>query len=383
MKNEQQRSPSKSSRTDDALKPDGARAASRTHGGGPPPLKWLAWEITAQCNLSCIHCRSSSTSHAPAGIFNPDRARAFLDDLAGFASPVVVVTGGEPLLREDLPDILAYGTAKGFRMCVATNGTLLSDAWCEKLKASGVKIVSLSLDGASAAVHDDFRKQEGAFDGALRGIEFLRRHEIPFLINSSFTQRNADDVEATYRLAKRLGATAWYMFMVVPVGRGKEITAELMDPDRYRELLRWHLEMERREEEILVRPTCAPQYYRLIAEAEARGEPIKRRSLSFSTGGAKGCVAGQTIAMVDAAGHVKPCSYFPLSAGNITEQPFEQIWRESALLAELRDPSQYRGICGRCPHLQTCGGCRVRAYFAHGTYMGQDPICLQAFGSPI
>jgi len=352
-------------------------------GGAKWELKWIAWEITPRCNLNCVHCRSASTLNAPEGIFTFERACAFLDGIARFASPVVVLTGGEPLLRDDLPGIAARGTKKGFRMCVATNGTLLDDSWAEALKEAGVRIFSLSLDGASAAVHDDFRRQEGAFEGTLRGIECLKRNGLPFLINSSFTNRNAGDVEATYRLAKELGAKAWYMFSVVPAGRGEELTAELIPPERYRELLEWHLEMERKETEILVRPTCAPQYYRLLAEAEARGEPVQRRSLSFSTGGAKGCVAGQTIAMVDAYGNVKPCSYFPLSAGNVERESFEKIWRESKLLEDLRDMTRYKGVCGRCPHLGTCGGCRVRAFFAHGDYMGQDPICIPAFGSPL
>jgi AdoMet-dependent heme synthase len=349
----------------------------------PPELKWLAWEVTTRCNLRCIHCRSWAGAEGSAGIFTLERARAFLDDVATFATPVIVLTGGEPLLRDDLDDIVACGTAKGFRMCVATNGTLLDDGWCERLARAGVKIVSLSLDGATAAVHDDFRKQEGAFEGAVRGIGCLTRHRIPFLVNSSFTQRNVADVEATYTLAKKLGAKAWYMFAVLPAGRGEEIANELIPPERYRELLAWHLAMERKEDEILVRPTCAPQYYRLIAEAEARGEPVRRRSLSFSPGGGKGCVAGQSIALVDAHGNVKPCSYFPLSAGNVAERSFARIWKESKLLLELRDPKQYRGVCGVCPHVTVCGGCRVRAYFAHEDYLGQDPICLAAFGSPL
>ena len=348
----------------------------------PWPLRWLAWEITRRCNLTCVHCRCSADATASEGVFTLARAREFLDDLARFASPVVVLTGGEPLLRADLPEIMAHGTAKGFRMCMATNGTLLDDAWCEALVAAGVKIVSLSLDGASASVHDAFRAQAGAFDGALRGIRHLAAHGIPFLINSSFTQRNLADVQATYRLAKALGAKAWYMFAVVPAGRGEDITAELLTPAQYRELLAWHLAMEREEDEMLVRPTCAPQYYRLCAEAQARGEPIARRTLTFSPGGAKGCLAGQTIALVDAEGDVKPCSYFPEAAGNVCRQPLETIWKTSPLLARLRDASSYKGLCGRCAHLSVCGGCRVRARWAHDDCLGQDPICLPAFGAP-
>ncbi len=347
----------------------------------------MAWEVTARCNLHCIHCRAAAGSDIPEGIFTLERARAFLDHIAEFASPVIVLTGGEPLLHAHLPEIMAHGTSKGFRMCLATNGTLLTGKVCGRLIDAGVKMVSLSLDGATASVHDDFRQQEGAFEGAMQGISCLKRNGIPFLINSSFTQRNLSDVESTFELAKRLGAKAWYMFCVVPVGRGEEITAELLSPEQYRDLLNWHIEMERREEEnggtILVRPTCAPQYYRLIAEAQAAGRPVARRSLSFSTGGAKGCVAGQSIVLIEASGDVKPCSYFPEAAGTILTTPFQEIWSDAELFRKLRDPASYTGVCGKCPHLSVCGGCRVRAHFAGNGFFGQDPLCLKAFGSPL
>jgi len=345
-------------------------------------LKWLAWEVSARCNLRCVHCRCGAAQDGGEGIFTLPRARTLLDDIARFASPAIVLTGGEPLLRDDLHELIAHGTAKGFRMCVATNGTLLDDARCAQLAAAGVKIVSLSLDGASAAVHDDFRRQPGAFEGALRGIECLKRRGIPFLINSSFTQRNLGDVRAAYALAKRLGAAAWYMFCVVPVGRGEDIAAELLTPDQYRELLQWHLAMERDEKEMLVRPTCMPQYYRLRAEAEARGEKLAHRSLSFSTGGAKGCVAGQSIALITASGDVKPCSYFPEAAGNLASRGIEEIWNGAPLLARLRDFASYKGMCGRCAYLHECGGCRVRSLYAHGDALCQDPVCIPAFGPP-
>lgn len=345
-------------------------------------LKWLAWEITPRCNLNCVHCRSAAGKGGPPGIFTRERALDFLDQLAGLASPVVVMTGGEPLLREDLFEIMGYGTEKGFRMCMATNGTLLDDGICQSLKKAGIRMVSLSLDGATAAMHDDFRQQAGAFDGTLRGIEALKRHDIPFLINSSFTQRNMGDVEPAYRLAKKLGAKAWYMFIVVPVGRGKEIQSELLTPAQYRDLLQWHIAMEREEDDMLVRPTCAPQYYRLLVEAEDAGDPLDRRSLSFSTGGAKGCIAGQSIALVDAFGDVKPCSYFPEPAGNLNDQSLAEIWHDAKLFKDLRNFTGYGGVCGRCRHVTVCGGCRVRSYYVNGDFLGQDPLCIPAFGKP-
>ena len=217
-------------------------------------------------------------------------------------------------------------------MCMATNGTLIDDAVCEKMKAAQLRMVSLSLDGSTAAIHDDFRSMPGAFDGTLRGVAFLKKHGIPFLINSSFTKRNQADIANVMRLAKSLGATAWYMFMIVPTGRGEDIMSELISKEDYEEILKWHYEMEKGESELLVRPTCAPHYYRIVPQmAKAEGVKFQRRSLTFSTGGGKGCIAAQSICLIDAFGEVKPCSYFPVSAGNVKKTPFREIWEKSPL----------------------------------------------------
>ena len=342
-------------------------------------LKWVAFELTGQCNLRCIHCRSFGSDSGREEISRA-HARFVLADLAQLSKPVVVLTGGEPLLRSDVFDLLQCGTELGLRMCLATNGTLLDDSVCIRLKESGVKIVAVSLDGASAQVHNSFRNQSGAFEGAIRGIEFLKKHGIEFLVNSSFTKRNRQSIESTYKLAKELTATAWYMFIVVPTGRAKEIQEELIGGKDYEDILLWHYETEKNEQDILMRPTCAPQYYRLIAERARRGEKFERRTLKFSTGGAKGCMCGQNIAMIGKSGDVFGCSYLPVSAGNVTQMPFSKIWNESYVLRTLRD-SESLQVCGRCEYRDVCGGCRVRAYFLKGDITAKDPICTYSPGS--
>jgi heme b synthase len=337
--------------------------------------KWIAWEVTGRCNLKCIHCRASAAMDAEVGP-TLEQATAFLDDVKSFADPVVVVSGGEPLLREDVFDIVKYGTDLGLRMCMATNGTLVTDEVCERLKEVGIKMVSLSLDGASAEVHDNFRDQEGAFDGVMKASELFNKHDIKFLINSSFTKRNQDEIPKVYELAKSLGATAWYMFMIVPTGRGKEIMDELISKEDYEKLLEWHYEMEKEEKDILVRPTCAPMYYRIFRQkAREEGFDFKHRSLKFSTGGSKGCLAGQLIALITATGEVQPCSYFPKSAGNVYKQSFKDIWENSELLKDVRDFKKYKGKCGECEYISVCGGCRARAYTMDGDYLGEEPFC--------
>jgi heme b synthase len=340
-------------------------------------VKWIAWEITRRCNLNCVHCRSSSELEAKE---HPDfslaEAKRVLDDIGSYAKPVIVLSGGEPLLRQDVFDIASYGTAKNLRMCLATNGTLVTDHICKKIKESGIRMVSLSLDGSNAAVHDNFRNQPGAFDGTINAAALFRKNGIPFLLNSSFTKRNEAEIPKVYELAKKIGATAWYMFMIVPTGRGHDIMDELISAEHYEEILDWHYQMEKQEDELLVRPTCAPHYYRIILQkSKQEGEKFKRRSLKFSTGGSKGCLAGQLICLIDVDGEVLPCSYFPKSAGNIRKQSFKDIWENSELFKELRNFKLYKGSCGRCEYLNVCGGCRARSYSMTGDYLGEEPFC--------
>jgi heme b synthase len=339
--------------------------------------KWIAWEITRRCNLRCIHCRSSSGIEVKEHPdFSTQEAFRIIDDIISYAKPVIVLSGGEPLLRKDVFEIAGYGTERGLRICLATNGTLVNDDICEKIKVSGIKIVSLSLDGSEETVHDDFRNQKGAFAGTIHAAQLFREHGIEFIINSSFTKRNQEEIPKTYKLAKELGATAWYMFMIVPTGRGEEIMNELISKEDYEEVLEWHYQMEKNEKEMLVRPTCAPHYYRIVLQkSKEEGTKFERRTLKFSTGGAKGCIAGQLIALINVDGDVLPCSYFPKPAGNIKVQSFKDIWENSELFKELRNFKRYKGKCGSCEYVSVCGGCRARAYSVYGDYLEEEPFC--------
>jgi radical SAM protein with 4Fe4S-binding SPASM domain len=227
-------------------------------------------------------------------------------------------------------------------------------------------------------VHDDFRNMEGAFEGTMRAAALFKKHGIEFIINSSFTKRNQEHIKDVYKLAKGLGATAWYMFMIVPTGRGDDLMEELISAEDYEEILDWHYDMEHDEDTMLVRPTCAPHYYRIVLQknkGREGDEKLKRRTLKFSTGGSKGCIAGQLICLIDVDGNVLPCSYFPKAAGNIREQSFKDIWENSPLFKDMRDFKSYKGRCGSCEFVGVCGGCRARAYAIHGDYMAEEPFC--------
>jgi len=308
--------------------------------------------------------------------FSTSEAFRIIDDIVSYAKPVVVLSGGEPLVRQDVFEIARHGTDKGLRMCLATNGTLVNEEICGKIKNSGIRIVSLSLDGSTETVHDDFRSQKGAFSGTINAARLFEQHGIEFIINSSFTKRNQEDIPKVYKLAKELGATAWYMFMIVPTGRGEEIMDELISKEDYEEILDWHYQMEKDEKNMLVRPTCAPHYYRVVLQkSKEEGSKFEKRTLKFSTGGAKGCIAGQLICLIDVDGNVLPCSYFPKPAGNVMQQSFKDIWENSELFKELRDFKSYKGRCGSCEYITVCGGCRARAYSIHGDYLEEEPFC--------
>ena len=338
--------------------------------------KWIAWETTRRCNLNCVHCRCSSDMEAALGDFTTEDAYQMINDICEVSQPVMVLSGGEPLLRPDIFDIAKYGTSKGLRMCIATNGMLVTDEICEKMKDADIKMVSLSLDGPSAEVHDNFRQVEGAFEGVQRAAGLFNKHGQKFLINSSITRRNQSCIADTFTVAKNLGTTAWYMFMIVPTGRGEDIMDELISTEDYEEILSWHYEQEKNEDEILMRPTCAPHYYRIVPQkSKEEGVKFERRSLTFSTGGGKGCIAAQSICLIDCFGDVKPCSYFPLSAGNIKKEKFEEIWFNSSLFHDMRDFKSYKGRCGVCEYINVCGGCRARAYAVSGDYMEEEPFC--------
>ncbi len=337
------------------------------------PLKWVAWETTKQCNLKCIHCRSNAALPYFQGV-GTEQGFLLMDKVAAFARPVFVLSGGEPMLRPDIFELAKYGDSLGFKMAMATNGSFIDDEACEKIKSSGIKIAALSLDGPDAGVHDDFRKQAGSFAAIIKAARKFREHSVEFIINSSFTRRNQSFIPQTYGLAKELGAKAWYMFLVVPMGRGKELLDELISPEDYEAILRWHHGAETTGDNILMRPTCAPSYYRIFSEEQKKkGLSAERRSLSYSPGGGRGCVAARSIAYISAEGDLFPCSYFTQSGGNIFDKSLSEIW-DSDLFRSFRGDAG-DGRCGRCGYQRTCGGCRARALIYSGDMKSDDPYC--------
>ena len=343
--------------------------------GSEANLRLVAWEVTRTCNLACIHCRAAALDRPYENELTTAECFRLLDEIQTFASPIIILTGGEPLLRPDIFEIAAYGNQKGFRMTMAVNGTILSADKTRRMQDAGIQRISISLDGATAASHDAFRQVPGAFEGALRGVQYAREAGLDFQINTTITQQNLHELPAIQELTIALGAVAHHIFLLVPMGRGKDLTEQGINAEQYEETLHWFYE-QRDRTPLQLKATCAPHYYRILRQ-RARSEG---REVSFKTFGldamTRGCLGGVGFAFISHVGQVQPCGYLELNCGNIREQSFREIWENSTIFRDLRDFGKYRGKGGGCEYVKVCVGWRARAYESTGDYLAEEPLCL-------
>lgn len=349
----------------------------------PKTLRMVAWEITRSCNLACLHCRASSKYGPYSGELTMEECTRLIDEIVTFSNPVVILTGGEPLLRKDIFDVIAHGTAQKLRMVLATNGTLVSENIAREMRKTGIQRVSVSIDGKDSTSHDAFRHVDGAFDGALKGIEALKRVGMEFQINTTITKQNLAQLEDIMKLAISLGAIAHHIFLLVPTGRGKEMAGEAISPEEYERTLNWFYEQSLKSP-IQLKATCAPHYFRIVHQKS--GKFGRHGTLTSSTpheeshsslhSFTRGCLGGSSFCFISHTGQVQPCGYLEVDCGQIREKGFREIWNNSVILNELRDLNRYKGKCGRCPFITVCGGCRARAYEILGDYLGEEPFCV-------
>lgn len=345
-------------------------------------LRLVAWEVTRRCNLNCAHCRAGSERGPYPGELDRAKALDILEQISQVGRPIVILTGGEPLLREDVFDLAEQGTQLGLRMVMATNGTLLTPSLIERMKASGIKRVSISIDGADPHQHDRLRQVPGAFNGAMAGIGLLREAGLEFQINTTVTRENAGQIKGILELAVRIGAVAHHLFLLVPTGRAREMVNQEIGAEEYEGLLHWFNQM-RDKVNLQLKATCAPHYYRILRqEARAKGEEVR-----FDTHGldavTRGCLGGISFCFVSNTGIVQPCGYLELNCGDLKESHFESIWQGSEVFNQLRNFSAYKGKCGRCQYLKFCGGCRARAFEASGDFLAEEPLCAYDPGSKV
>jgi len=333
------------------------------------------WELTKKCNLNCIHCRAESENSIYEGELSLDEIKAVIDYIASHYTPILVLTGGEPLYRADIFQIASYAETKGLKTALASNGTLIDRSMAEKIRTAGIRRVSISLDGCTPESHDGFRGIPDSFEDALRGINYLKEAGVEFQINTTISRRNVDEIEEIMKLAEGIGAKALHIFMLVPVGCGVEIAeSEMISKEKYEEVLNWFYDRSR-QTALELKATCAPHYYRIIRQrAKSEG-----RTITFDTDGmsamTRGCLAGTGVCFISHRGDVQPCGYLPVAVGNVRERLFHDIWENSEIFVSLRDIGNLSGKCGMCEYKTFCAGCRARAYYESGDYLADEPYC--------
>lgn len=352
----------------------------------------VSWNLTQRCNLFCTHCYLSAFPNADiSGDLTTEECFKVMDDIEKVNPNVfLILTGGEPLVRKDIFDIAAYGSDKGFTCVLGTNAVLLGKTEARKMRESGLQGASISLDSVDPKKHDQFRKLEHSWKNAIRGIEFLKEEGLDFSIHMSVMSWNVSEIPLMIDFSRKIGAKVLNFFFLVQTGRGEGI--EDITPSQYREILNYLARAQGvgtkdaavkgsiftnfddpwtssagESHGLILRAKCAPHFRRVIYELDNDSPLLK----NYAQGS---CPAGKYYCRITPSGDITPCPYMPVTAGNLREQPFDEIWHNSPVLNDLREP-ELGGRCGDCEFSEMCSGCRCRAYAAHGDYLAEDPAC--------
>lgn len=326
----------------------------------------VAWNLTQRCNLACAHCYISAGDwQSTAGDLTTAECRRIADEILALnPSPMFVLSGGEPLLRDDLEAIAEHGASRGATVVVGTNGTLLTDARVASLRDAGVQGFALSIDSLNPRYHDRFRHGPGALAQTLEAVERLASHQLDFLVQTTVTRGNRDELPAVAAWAAERGAVAFNVYFLVATGRGDGMPG--MDPEENDAVLVGLVELENRYRgRMMVRSKCMPQLMRHVAE-RAPDSPL----MNYETR----CPCGVHYCRITPEGRVTPCPYTPAVAGDLRTQSFADVWWCSPVFRALRD-GEPGGKCGRCEYRELCGGCRARAHAVTGDLMAEDASC--------
>ena len=366
--------------------PSSVRPAHASGIGSVKPEGWaynrspmiVYWELTNACGLACRHCRATAMPDAAPGELTTTQAIALLDDLLGFAGPGealphVVMTGGDPLRRADLPELIAAATQRGIGVSLAPAVTpLLTRERIFWMKEVGIQAISLSLDGSTAAYHDGVRMVPGTFDATLEALDTAAEAGLPVQVNTLVTATTAGDLPAVFELLSGHTLQQWSLFFLISIGRGTELTE--LAPGEAERVLAWAQKVGR-DAPFRVKTTEAMQYRRLGAAALLRAGKTKEEVEAHPMARAFGIRDGNGIVFVSNLGDVTPSGFLPLTVGNVKERSLVELYRDHPLMRSLRDPGQFKGRCGACEYHDWCGGSRARAYAWTGDPLESDPLC--------
>lgn len=327
----------------------------------------LSWNTTKRCNLYCKHCYRDSDDQAAENELSLEEGLQLIDEIkATNAFRIIILSGGEPLLRKDLEDLAAHVKACGMLPVLGTNGTLLTNERAVSLKRAGVAAVGVSLDSVVAANHNRFRQTENAFEKAVEGIQNAIEAGMRVQINPTLTRDNIGELEALIELAQDLGASSLHPFFLVEAGRGKCMVENALSEAAYFDALKQVLQKSQHTT-VELKPTCAPQFMSLAKE------------MGIETRFTRGCLAGVGYGCILPDGMVHVCPYLPVEAGDVRKMSFYEIWQNSPVFEALRKVDNYKGNCGQCEYHVICGGCRARAFYQNGHYLAEDPMSKTCF----
>lgn len=322
----------------------------------------VSWNTTNACNMYCDHCYRDAGCKAEEELSTAE-AKTLLEQIARAGFKIMIFSGGEPLMRPDIVELVAHAASLGLRPVFGTNGTLITLEMAQKLKAAGAMGMGISLDSMDREKHNKFRKFPGAWEGAVQGMRNCRAAGLPFQIHTTVMEWNNHELEDLTDFAVAEGAVAHHFFFLVPTGRAKTIEAESLRAEAYEDTLT-RIMKKQQEVEIELKPTCAPQFLRIAAQ------------MGLKTRFRRGCLAGTAYCIISPRGKVQPCAYLNMELGDVRQTPFDEIWKNSEVLNKLRT-LEYSGGCGSCEYNRACGGCRARAaYYHEGDYMAEEPWCL-------
>jgi radical SAM protein with 4Fe4S-binding SPASM domain len=338
----------------------------------------IAINLTRRCNLACEHCYMDAEARLDGGEgeLTTDEVKKLLNEITSRSNEtMVVLTGGEPLIRKDIEELVIHGSQLGLSMVIGTNGVLLDEQRVKSLKAAGAMGIGISLDSLDPSHHDAFRGCTGSWEKTLNGMELCRQNDLPFQVHFSVTEKNAHEVQSMIDFTKASGAHVLNIFFLVCTGRGESMSD--ITPYRYEQVLQQLVEAQEQTQELIIRARCAPHYKRVAYQHQP--ESTLTRAEGYEGGG---CLAGLHYCRITPEGGVTACPYIPDEDGSIRKESFWQIWDNAATFKQLRNPT-LNGKCGQCEFQKLCGGCRARPLAMGGTLMDTDPWCSHTPSSAV